>query len=347
VDGIDLASSITVYDAHTADSTIHFTEGSIDHTAITNIGTNSHAVIDSHIADATLHFTEASIDHGSIAGLGDDDHTQYLLATGTRDADLLTVTGTLGVSGATQFGSTLSGTGNITTLGDVVVGGLVDGIDLASSITVYDAHTADSTIHFTEGSIDHTAITNITNIGTNSHAVIDSHIADATLHFTEASIDHGSIAGLADDDHPQYLLSATYDLSSANFQSAHETVLNNSGSWGGAAPAVSGRTGITLESPVAADDFVIFRPEVATTINKMVITTRGSSTPSVTVDIRHAADRSAAGTALITSPTASTEGGNSAENTGREMTSEHVWIEFDAVSGTVDEVHVELHYSID
>lgn len=28
---------------------------------------------------------QASVDHGSIAGLGDDDHTQYLLATGTRE----------------------------------------------------------------------------------------------------------------------------------------------------------------------------------------------------------------------------------------------------------------------
>ena len=48
-------------DSHTGDATIHFTEGSIDHTAIANIGTNSHATIDTHIADATIHFTEASI----------------------------------------------------------------------------------------------------------------------------------------------------------------------------------------------------------------------------------------------------------------------------------------------
>ncbi len=53
------------------------TFGTTDHTALTNIGTNTHAQIDTHIADATLHFTEASIDHGSIAGLADNDHPQY------------------------------------------------------------------------------------------------------------------------------------------------------------------------------------------------------------------------------------------------------------------------------
>jgi len=33
----------------------------------------------------SLDVVEASIDHGSISGLGDDDHTQYMLATGSRD----------------------------------------------------------------------------------------------------------------------------------------------------------------------------------------------------------------------------------------------------------------------
>jgi len=62
-----------------------------DHTALTNIGVNTHAQIDTHIADSTIHFTEGSIDHGSISGLLDDDHTQYSLADGTR-----AFTGTVG-----------------------------------------------------------------------------------------------------------------------------------------------------------------------------------------------------------------------------------------------------------
>ena len=96
-----------------------------DHTALTNIGTRTHAELDglytsvnstsgtwdqtatdldSHEASATVHFTEASIDHGSIAGLGDDDHTQYTLADGSRSMDTLDVTGNATVDGNVGIG---------------------------------------------------------------------------------------------------------------------------------------------------------------------------------------------------------------------------------------------------
>jgi len=100
--------------------------------------------------------------------------------------------------------------GNINLTGNVLVGGTVDGVDVAAHKTAYDAHVADATLHFTEASINHQSITGA---GTNTHAQIDTaitastnHIADATLHFTEGSIDHGSISGLGDDDHTQYSL---------------------------------------------------------------------------------------------------------------------------------------------
>lgn len=65
---------------------IQVDESKIDHTAIDNIGTNSHAQIDTHVADATIHFTEASIDHLNIANIGTNSHAQ--LDTHVADATI-------------------------------------------------------------------------------------------------------------------------------------------------------------------------------------------------------------------------------------------------------------------
>lgn len=46
-----------------------------DHTALSNIGTNSHTDIDNHITSASVHFTEASIDHTNISNIGSNSHT--------------------------------------------------------------------------------------------------------------------------------------------------------------------------------------------------------------------------------------------------------------------------------
>ena len=63
--GADAAGSAATVqgnlDSHTGDGTIHFTVGSIDHTAIQNVGTNTHAQIDSHITTANGHIADGSI----------------------------------------------------------------------------------------------------------------------------------------------------------------------------------------------------------------------------------------------------------------------------------------------
>ena len=46
-----------------------------------------------HTADSTKHFTVGSIDHGSITGLTDDDHTQYAKTDGSR-----TITGGMSIT---------------------------------------------------------------------------------------------------------------------------------------------------------------------------------------------------------------------------------------------------------
>jgi len=63
-------------DSHIADGSIHFTQSQIDHTAIQNVGTNTHAQIDSHIADGSIHYLQTAIDHTVILNRGTNTHAQ-------------------------------------------------------------------------------------------------------------------------------------------------------------------------------------------------------------------------------------------------------------------------------
>ncbi len=188
VDGVDVSVFEASFVAHAADATIHFTEASISHLSIGDIGVNSHAAIDTHIADATIHFTEASISHLSIGDIGVNSHAT--IDTHIGDATIHFTEASI---------SHLS-------IGDIGV----------NSHATLDTHLADATIHFTEASVDHL---NILNIGVNSHAAIDTHIADATLHFTEASIDHTSILNIGVNSH------ATIDTHLASTSNPHTVTL--------------------------------------------------------------------------------------------------------------------------
>jgi len=63
---------------------------------------------------------------------------------------------------------------------------------------------------------------------------------------------------------------------------------------------------LTIETPTASEDITMFHTDVAVTITKIVAVVKGSSTPSVTFNVVHGTDRSAAGTNLITSISATT-----------------------------------------
>lgn len=129
VDGRDVSVDGGVQDAHIADATIHFTEGSIDHTAILNIGVNTHAQIDTHIADATIHFTEGSIDHTAILNIGTNTHAQ--IDTHIADATLHFTEGSIDHTAILNIGT--------------------------NSHAAIDTHIADATIHFTQAAISITA----------------------------------------------------------------------------------------------------------------------------------------------------------------------------------------------
>lgn len=77
------------------------------------------------------------------------------------------------------------------------------------------------------GTFDH-----ITNTSALWHGTY-THVTNTSSTWGGAGGDHGGLTGLADNDHPQYLLSATYDLSSGNFKSAYDHVLATSANWTG------------------------------------------------------------------------------------------------------------------
>lgn len=192
---------------------------------------------------ATLTNLSKGIDHGGLAGLADDDHTQYLLASGARplsgnwnvgtgrqiqcasfapstgDNEIIfsasgatftmTDTGTMAVNPA--VGEWLSSTGDIVAveskfiLNDVA-GNVelenISGTTFAINMGVNQRLTLDADGNLAvDGTV--TGTNSVTNGNSHDHAGGDG-----------AQIDHGGLAGLADDDHTQYLLAnATRALS--------------------------------------------------------------------------------------------------------------------------------------
>jgi len=110
---------------------------------------------------------------------------------------------------------------------------------------------------------------------------------------------------------------------------------------------------ITVEDPGASEDISItfIGGGKAITISEMRAVLVGSSTPSVTWTIRHNTDRSAGGQEVVTSGTTTTS-----TTTGSDVTSFNdatvpldtfLWLETTAQSGTVEELHVTITYTLD
>ena len=108
---------------------------------------------------------------------------------------------------------------------------------------------------------------------------------------------------------------------------------------------------LVIDTPVSGDDFTMFHTEEAITVKILRAVLVGSSTPSVTVDIHHSTDRSAAGNALTASGEVVTS-----VTTGTDVTSFNdatipadswVWVDIDAQSGTVLSASITLHYTVD
>lgn len=105
--------------------------------------------------------------------------------------------------------------------------------------------------------------------------------------------------------------------------------------------------GLTWIDPETNDEGTLFFLSQASTIQQMRAVVRGT-TPSVTWTVRHSADRNATGNEAVTGGTTTTSesaGSSVTSFNDASMTAGWVWVELTAVSGTVDEAHIEIIYT--
>ena len=149
---VTIFSSSGDISSHTGDATIHFTESSIDHDNILNVGTYGHDQLDAHVVDSTVHFTESSIDHTALQNIGTYSHTA--LDSHVDDSTVHFTEGSIDHAAIQNIGT--------------------------YSHTALDAHVDDSTVHFTLSSILHDNLFGAS--GYYNHSTINAHIDDTSIH---------------------------------------------------------------------------------------------------------------------------------------------------------------------
>lgn len=101
---------------------------------------------------------------------------------------------------------------------------------------------------------------------------------------------------------------------------------------------------ITIALPQVGDEFTLFNTQTSTTLTSVIGVVRGTSTPSVTLELRYAADRSVTGTLATTSTTVTST------TTGTTFTvqnmpipvNQFLWVKVTAVSGSVQEISISV-----
>ena len=101
---------------------------------------------------------------------------------------------------------------------------------------------------------------------------------------------------------------------------------------------------VAIPFPLAGDDFTLFRVDRDVTLLSVVGVLQGSGSPSVTLILKYAADRTASGTVatISTAVTSTTTGTNVPLDQMPIPSGNFVWLEISAVSGTVTELSLTL-----
>lgn len=102
---------------------------------------------------------------------------------------------------------------------------------------------------------------------------------------------------------------------------------------------------ITIAGPKSGDNFTLFRTDVETTINTVTALVSGTS-PSVTYEIRYAANRTSAGTlATVSETVTNTTTGDTATVQNQPIpANSYVWLVITSVAGTVGEMNVTIAF---
>jgi hypothetical protein len=103
---------------------------------------------------------------------------------------------------------------------------------------------------------------------------------------------------------------------------------------------------ITIAAPQTGDGFTLFRTDREITFSSVIGIVQGSSTPSVTYEIRYASDRSTSGTLAMAPDTVtnSTTGDSAAIQNQPIASGYYIWLKITNVSGTVDEFNVSIAF---